>query len=90
MTQCCVVQLEGAAKRQRLADEETNVLQVKASQIDAAKATVTADKRHRSRAETRVAKRPVAGGDALSAANKSTALTSDMGGQMVGLDKCLR
>ena len=66
------------------------MLQANESQIDAAKATVTADKRHRSRAETRVAKRPVAGGDALSAANKSTALNSGMGGEMVGLDKCLR
>ena len=84
-----MVQLETANKRQRQADAKIQVLEVKSSQVDAVKAAATAEKRHDSRAENRSANtRP--GGATFNAANKCTALNSERGGEMAGLDTALK
>lgn len=84
------MQLHAANKRQRQSETEITILKAEALQADAAKAAVTAQQRHEKRAATRVAKRPVPGGDTLSAANKYTALNSEPGGEMTGLLNCMR
>lgn len=84
-------QLHAATKRQQEAEATIDVLSAKAAQVDAAKAAATEEKRHESKASSRVAKRPVAGGAVFDhRKSKSRAMQSDMGGEMVGLDKCLR
>ena len=78
------------AKRLKSVEKKVSELKTYAKEGEAAKAADSTAKRLHSTAQTRVSKPIVPGGSPLSAANKCTALNSERGGEMAGLDTALK
>lgn len=78
------------AKRLKTVEKKVSELKTYAKEGEAAKAAALTAKRLQSTAQTRIAKPIVTGGDTLTAANKHTALNSDVGGEMAGVLNCMR
>ena len=84
------MQLKSANKRQRQSESKIEVLTEATKKVVDADAAVVTAKRLDTAAQTRVAKPIVAGGAKFTKAYKHTALNSDRGGEMAGLDTTLK